>query len=122
MHGSQRRYGPPRVYDYGSLTEITADLHPVVGAGASDLSFSSPYPHGVASGGGGYDPGGGGGVGGASASGGGSSGGGGGHGGGGGGGSLPFTGLAVGAVAAAGSALTAAGAALRRFARRRGDG
>jgi hypothetical protein len=120
MHGSQRPYGPPRIFDYGSLLEITAELHPVVGASGTDLSFSSPYPHGVAGGGGGYDPGlASGGVGGASASGGGSSGGGGGHGGGGGGGSLPFTGLAVGAVAAAGSALTAAGAALRRYVRRR---
>lgn len=46
-------------------------------------------------------------------------GGGGSGGGGGGGGDLPFTGLEAGAVAAAGTGLTAAGAALRKVLRRR---
>jgi hypothetical protein len=118
MHGSRRQYESPLVRDYGDLRGITASLHPLVGAGGSDLAFSTPWPHDPGSGpqnasggsGGVADSGGGGGSGGGGPSGGG--------GGGGGGGSLPFTGLVVGAVAAAGSGLTAAGTLLRRFVRR----
>ena len=122
MHGPQRRYWPPHVIDYGDLRTITASLHAPIAAGATDLSFSSPHAPGggYAGGGGAYDPSGSG-VGGAAASGGGGSGGGGSGGGAGGGhgGSLPFTGLAVGAVTAVGAGLTAAGGALRRLVRRR---
>jgi hypothetical protein len=132
-------YAPPRVVDYGTLVEITAAVHLLMGAtDISDLSFSGPLipggggetaggtssgsgggEYGIlnGSGGGGSDPssgvGSGGGGGGASGS------GSGGGGGGGGGGHLPFTGFAAGAAVAIGSGLTAAGAALRRAARRR---
>ncbi|MFL5779732.1 MAG: hypothetical protein ACJ760_00315 [Thermoleophilaceae bacterium] len=114
----RRQYQSPVVRDYGDLEGITASLHPLVGAGGADLSFSTPQPYDPGSGGAGgaggvADSGGGGGSGGGS---------GGGAGGGGGGGNLPFTGLAVGAVAAVGSGLTAAGTALRGFVKRRQDG
>jgi hypothetical protein len=132
-------YAPPRVVDYGTLVEITAAVHLLMGAtDISDLSFSGPLIPGAggeAAGGSGSGSGGGGeygtltssgsggsdpssGVG--SGGGGGASGSGsGGGGGGGGGGHLPFTGFAAGAAVAIGSGLTAAGAALRRAARRR---
>ena len=87
------------------------------GPGATDAgdtldtgtSGGDPGDSGVGSGGGSGGAGGGSGAGGS----------GGGGSGGGGGDSLPFTGLAVGAVAAVGSALTAAGTALRRRLRAR---
>ena len=117
MQGSHAQYHPPVIADYGTLTRMTASFHPFLAQVAGqDLSFSTPDPNtpihgGVQSGGqsgtGGSDP---------SGSGGGSGNGGGG---GGGGGHLPFTGLAVGAVAAVGSGLSAAGAALRRAVRER---
>jgi hypothetical protein len=117
-----QRYESPLVVDYGDLRDITVSFHPLVGAGSADLSFSVVAPT-HPGGGGDVDPGSvasgsGGGVAGAAASGGGGKG----AGGGGGGGSLPFTGLAVGAVAAIGSGLTAAGTLLRRFTRRRTGG
>jgi hypothetical protein len=130
-------YAPPRVVDYGTLVEITAAVHLLMGAtDISDLSFSGPLIPGAGgeaaggtssgsgggeygilsgSGSGGSDPSSGVGSGGGGASGSGSGGGGGG----GGGGHLPFTGFAAGAAVAIGSGLTAAGAALRRAARRR---
>jgi hypothetical protein len=115
MQGSHLQYRPPSIRDYGTLARMTASFHPLLGqVTGQDLSFSDPNvpKHGVASGGGsggggGSDPTGSG------------SGAGGGGGGAGGGKELPFTGLAVGAVAAAGSALTAAGGALRRAVRER---
>lgn len=113
MQGVRRQYQSPVVRDYGDLEGITASLHPLVGAGGADLSFSTPQP---------YDPGSGGAGGVADSGGGGGSGGGSGGGAGGGGNSLPFTGLAVGAIAAVGSGLTAAGTALRGFVKRRQDG
>ena len=113
MHRLGPNYRPPEITDYGDLRAITATFDRVVGVAATDLSFSSPTPPygpgGSAAGGGGFDPG---------DSGGGAAGAGGG-GAGGGGGSLPFTGLAVGAIAAVGSGLAAGGAALRRRLRRR---
>ena len=117
MHGLGRNYQPPEITDYGDLRAITATFDRVVGVAATDLSFSSPTPPygpgGTAAGGGGFDPGdSGGGTAGAG-------GGGAGSGGGGGGGNLPFTGLAIGAIAAVGSGLAAGGAALRRLVRRR---
>jgi alkaline phosphatase len=120
MQGARRQYESPVVRDYGDLRGITASLHPLVGAGGTDLSFSTPSPHNPVGGGPQNATGGTGGV---ADSGGGSSGGGssGGGSGGGGGGSLPFTGLIVGAIAAAGSGLTAAGALLSKLARRGDD-
>jgi hypothetical protein len=115
-------YVAPAVFDYGRLVDMTAAVHPLMGAQVSDLSFSSPLsPGGIAEGG--SDPTGtagtvasnGGNPSGGGTSGGGTSGGGGSHG----GGHLPFTGLAAGAVAGIGSALAAAGGALRRATRRR---
>jgi hypothetical protein len=123
MHGSQPNYWPPVVMDYGDLRGMTAAFDPLAAARGADLSFSSPDQGAVGgqmAGGGEYL---GAGVGGAGAGGGGDGGGSSGGGAGGGGdGSLPFTGLAVGAMAAAGAALTAAGSGLRRFARRRTSG
>lgn len=132
MHGSRRPYQQPRVADYGDLWALTATAHPVLGVAASqDMSFSSAragpgsgvLPLGASNGGvgrTGSDPGVGtqgfsaSGAGGSGAHGGGA--GGGGHGG---GGTLPFTGLAVGAVAAAGTGLVAVGKTLRRITGRR---
>ncbi len=117
MHPLDRTYRSPEITDYGDLREITATFDRVIGIAATDLSFSSPAPPygpgGTAAGGGGFDPGD---SGGGAAAGGGGGGTGGGAGGG--GGSLPFTGLAVGAIAAVGSGLAAGGAALRRRLRR----
>jgi hypothetical protein len=95
-------------------------MHPLVGAGGTDLAFSTPSPHDPL---GGYqqDASGSGGVADSGGSGGSGGGGSGGGSGGGGGGSLPFTGLVVGVIAAAGSGLTAAGTLLRKLARRSGD-
>ena len=127
MHGLRPEYQRPRIADYGGLRRITAAFNPVLGhLGAHDLSFSTEATDPPLAGGAtGQDPtsargevasgSAGGGTGGGAAGGG--AGGGGGHGGG--GGNLPFTGLALGAVAAVGSGLTAAGAALRRALRRR---
>jgi hypothetical protein len=105
---------------------MTAAFDPLAAARGADLGFSSPDQGGVggefAGGGEYFGAGVGGAAGGGGGGGGGDSGGGGGggaSGGGGGGGELPFTGLAVGAVAAAGAALTAAGSGLRRLVRRR---
>jgi hypothetical protein len=113
MHGLQGQYNPPGIADYGTVTEMTESLHPFLGQlTGQDLGFST-VPHtpahggvssGGAAGGGGSDP---------------PGGGGGGANGGGGGGRLPFTGLAVGVVAAVGSGLAAAGEALRRTVRER---
>jgi hypothetical protein len=129
------RYSAPRVADYGTLLEMTAAAHLLLGTtGVHDLSFSSPgtpgaggESPGVSNGSFGdqVDPGSAGTLtataGGGSPAGGTSSGSSGGSSGGstGGGGSLPFTGLAVGAVTAAGSGLVAAGGALRRAVRSR---
>jgi uncharacterized membrane protein YgcG len=123
--GSLSGYLRPEVVDHGTLVEMTASAHVLLGqATASDLSFSSPHTPGgaldpgVGTTGGatqtpssGTSPGGGssGGSPGGGTSGGGSSGG---------GGQLPFTGLAAGAVGLAGAALTASGGALRRVLRR----
>lgn len=135
-HGLLCGYAPPEVVDYGNLVEITAAAHLLMGAAdMSDLSFSSPVTPGSGgepgsgalggdqgglvtlgeTGGSGNAPGtaSGGVAGGGVGSGGGASGGGGA-----GGGHLPFTGLAVGAVAAIGSGMAAGGAALRRASRR----
>jgi hypothetical protein len=116
MHGLHPEYQPPHVSDYGDLRGITASYHPLVSSGGADLSFSPPGPHSTPGDGeiavlgrrssSGGDPSGSGGSSPTGSS-------------GGGGGGLPFTGLAIGAVAAAGSGLTAAGALLRRVARRR---
>jgi hypothetical protein len=114
-------YLPPAIKDYGDLRAMTAMSHPLFGnvAAASDLSFSEPLAPGPAGAGAvagegasssAQAPSGGGGAGGVAAGGGGA--------GGGGGGKLPFTGLAVGVVAAVGSALGLAGATLRRALRR----
>jgi hypothetical protein len=129
--GSLSGYEAPQVVDYGTLVEMTASAHILLGqAGISDMSFSSPQtPSGGGEPGGaegptalgstsltnGSDPGGSSGTspgGSSGSSGGGSSGGGGGH--------LPFTGLAAGVVGVAGTVLTTSGAALRRAVRRRG--
>lgn len=133
MHGSQRPYQLPRVTDYGDLWTLTATAHPVLGVAASqDMSFSSAtsgpgsgvLPLSASNGGAGSS--GSGPAGAAQGFSAGGSGTGGAHGGGAGGGghgnggTLPFTGLAVGAVAAAGTGLAAAGSALRRITRRRG--
>jgi hypothetical protein len=112
-------YLPPAITDYGDLRAMTAMSHPLFGhvAAASDLSFSEPHAGAVAGEGAsssGQAPSGGGGAGGAA----GVAAGGGAGGGGGGGEKLPFTGLAVGVVAAVGSALGLAGATLRRALRR----
>ena len=96
-------------------------LVPVPG-GANPSSDPSTTGHISVSnlgGSGGSDPGGSGST--AGVGGGGSGGGGSGNGGGG-GGSLPFTGFAAGAAAAVGGSLTAAGTALRRYARARRAG
>jgi hypothetical protein len=142
MDGAGQGYAPPRVRDYGDLVALTsADaslLHVGIG-GASVSQVSSPITPGGGGGGGssntspnssfgdtlpasgGGDNGGAGGSGGgggtlgaAGGGGAGGSGGGGSGGGGGGGSGLPFTGFAVGMVAAVGSGMTAAGVALRR--------
>jgi hypothetical protein len=148
-HGLLTGYASPEVTDYGSLVEITASVHLLMGAAdMSDLSFSAAHTPGgggqgidiVNSGGdkspvgaGEVVPGGGpsASAGNLSATGSGPAGGGGevavpgggsagGSGsGGGGGGQLPFTGFAAGAAAAVGSALAASGAALRRASRTR---
>jgi hypothetical protein len=126
MQGSHPNYRPPSIADYGTLAGMTASFHPLLGqAGAQDLSFSMAlHDPDYSSGTGGVVDSGGGGGGGGSDPTGGSGGGGGGAGGGGGGGGerLPFTGLAVGAMAAVGSGLTAAGTALRRAVRERRGG
>lgn len=114
MQGPHAQYLPPSIADYGTLTRMTASFHPLLGQViGQDLAFSDPNvpQHGVSSGGGS-----GGGGGGSDPTG---SGSGGGSGGGGGGKGLPFTGLAVGLVAAVGSGMTAAGGALRRAVRER---
>jgi hypothetical protein len=132
-HGSLGRYAAPQVVDYGTLVEITAFPHLLLGtAGVSDLTFSSPNTPGgpgelpgATSGSisDGVDPGTAGTLattgtagGGTQSAGGGAPGGG--PSGGGGHGQLPFTGVAVGAIAAVGSGLAAAGGALRRRLRR----
>lgn len=146
-HGSLAGYAAPEVKDYGSLREMTAAAHLLMGAAPiSDLSFSSPMaPGGPGTVGGGSNPpgpgqvapttqgtigdvadGGGPNGGGAPGSGtlgagGSSSGGSSGGGSSGGGGQLPFTGFAAGVAAAIGSAFTAGGALLRRASRRRPD-
>jgi hypothetical protein len=149
---SQHRYEPPRVLDYGTLVELTADVGMLVPIGLVGLSAplvpDNPGPPGGPDAGGSSVPGGGGAQGsfqvpdagaiGEAAPGqgspgesvpagteaeGGSGGGGGGGGGpvetGGGAPSLPFTGFAAAGVAALGTALAGAGAALRRTVRRR---
>jgi hypothetical protein len=59
-HGSLRPYVPPRVSDYGDLTQITASAHLGLAAGAThDLTFSSVGPPNVPGGGGPDAPGGG---------------------------------------------------------------
>ena len=106
--------GPPP----GTSQQVLAGVDPQVtsgGPGAPDVSDGADAPGGADSPDADTDPGtGGGGTGGGGTAGGGTSGGGGA----GDGGSLPFTGLAAGAIAAAGSALAAAGTALRRRTRR----
>ncbi|HKP91594.1 MAG TPA: hypothetical protein VJT75_16630 [Thermoleophilaceae bacterium] len=100
---------------------MTRSFHPLLGQAVSqDLSFSMAIhdPDYIGGSGGEVESGGGGGSGGGSGGGAGGGSGGGGSGGGG-GGQLPFTGLAVGAMAAVGSGLTAAGTALRRALRER---
>jgi hypothetical protein len=126
-------YLPPLIVDYGDLCEMTASVHPLLGATTAQAPPFSAAAHGPAGGtagtnaagqgailpqqaAGGASPGGSGDTAGTDAGGGGTSGGGGGSGG---GGSLPFTGLVAGAVAATGTALAGAGAALRRALRRR---
>jgi hypothetical protein len=135
-------YTRPTVKDHGDLQKLTgavATLHVGIGGSATTAVSSPTGPGGAVAGiahgttgndasgqlpasaeGTGSGPGSsGGGV--ADVGGGGSGaggGGGGGSGGGGGGGSLPFTGLAVGAMAAVGGGLSAAGVALRRWLRR----
>jgi hypothetical protein len=138
-------YEPPSVVDYGTLVELTADVGMLLPFGVAGLSGplvpetpggpDGPGPDATGSlqvpeaglgGVGESSPEVQGGQGesapaGAEAQGGGGGGGGGGApvAAGGGGGSLPFTGLAAGALAAAGAGLTAAGAALRRAAQTR---
>jgi hypothetical protein len=132
QHESPGRYATPQVVDYGTLVEITAAPHLLLGAtGIHDLTFSSPNTpgsggelpgtshgsvvDGVDSPSGGtlnatFDPGAGGTSGTGGTAGGSSSGA---H------GQLPFTGVEAGAIAAVGSGLAAAGGALRRKVRRR---
>jgi hypothetical protein len=130
-------YASPQIADYGDLREVTRSSHLMLGSAldpsgtaSQDLSFSgavapSSAVLGSSDSGSGASPSSGddaSGVAGTGASGGGGAGagggGGGGSGAGGGSGSLPFTGLAVGVVGAAGAAMAAGGAALRRLARR----
>jgi hypothetical protein len=135
-------YMRPTVKDYGDLLELTADLgmlHVGIGGPALMAASSATTPGGslagaiqagtpqadgnqlpaAANGGGGNPGSAGGGVAGAGGTGsGGGSGGGGGGAGGGGGGDLPFTGLALAAMAAVGGGLSAAGVAIRRWVRR----
>ncbi|HEY1359325.1 MAG TPA: hypothetical protein VGF21_13565 [Thermoleophilaceae bacterium] len=139
MEGVGQGYAPPRVRDYGDLVALTrADatlMH--VGVGGVAAASSTPLAPGGTAGatqgggelgailpatqGGGSGtptgstaPGGTLGTGAGGGAGGGTGGGAGGGVGGGGGGSLPFTGFAVGIVAAIGSGMTAAGVALKR--------
>jgi hypothetical protein len=120
VHGSHE-YLSPRVTDYGNLWAITAVVHPLQFGGATpDLSFSSPSTRGIspgfvsaATGSGGSGSGGTPGAGAETGLGGGGS-----DGGGSGSGELPFTGLAVGAVAAIGAGLAGAGGTMRRAVRR----
>lgn len=128
-------YACPTIRDYGDLVQLTGDvgmLHVGIGGpmiaqisgaaspagGIAGSSADGTNPGSADSGGSTTNSAGG--VLGTSGSGGGSNGGGsgGGGGGGGGGGNLPFTGLALGAIAAAGGGLSAAGVALRRRFRR----
>jgi hypothetical protein len=128
-----RAYVRPTVRDYGDLVQLTGDvtmLHVGLGGATTAQVSGAAAPGGGLAGitqaGDGTDAGtagsgtapanGVGGTLGTSGSGGSSNGGGGG--GGGGGGNLPFTGLALGVIAAAGGGLSAAGAALRRRFRR----
>jgi hypothetical protein len=126
-----RAYACPTIRDYGDLVQLTGDvgmLHVGIGGPMIAQISGAASPAGglaCATAGDGTDPatadsgdspGSVGGTLGTTGSGGGS--GGGGSGGGGGGGHLPFTGLALGAIAAAGSGLSAAGVALRRRLRR----
>jgi hypothetical protein len=135
----------PTVKDYGDLLELTGDLgmlHVGIGGPVFMAASSATSPGGgsvagssqgaTATDAGGQLPasaqgtgsapggssGGAGGATGAGPGGGGGSGSGGAGGGGGGGGNLPFTGLAVGAMAAVGGGLSAAGVAVRRWLRR----
>jgi hypothetical protein len=145
----KRGYERPSVIDYGTLAELTSDVGMFLPFGIASPSIpivpETPTTPGGPEGPGG--PGGEtagtievsetglgeaapevqGGAGGSAPAGAQAEGGGGGGGGGpvetgGEGGSLPFTGLAAGGVAAAGAALTGAGAALRRVARGRREG
>jgi hypothetical protein len=94
---------------------MTGAVHLLFGASPGlDLGFSSPHSGTGAGGVGGVSA-----ASGPTAAGGGGGEPNGGGNGGGGGGGLPFTGLAVGVLAAVGSALTAGGVALRRIVRRR---
>jgi hypothetical protein len=139
--GARGAYSRPTVQDYGDLVELTGDLtmlHVGVGSptlmavssatspggsvvGATQASPAAGGQLGTSATGTGTVPGSsGGGVAGTTVGGGGSGlgGSGGGGSGGGGGGDLPFTGLAVGAMAAVGGGLSAAGVAVRRWLRR----
>jgi hypothetical protein len=143
MDGSGVRvaYTRPNVKDYGDLLKLTGDLgmlHVGIGGPVLMAVSTATSPGGAVAGDsqagsgqvpaagqtpasgqlpaadtGGANPGNG--VAGTGSSGG---GGGGSGGGGGGGGNLPFTGLALGAVAAVGGALSAAGVGIRRWLRR----
>ena len=134
-------YEPPSLIDRGSLSELTKGLLPSAQVAGPMAALSAPMPvggnapnmesfpsgGGEAGGGSGSDGGGPGGDGGNAGAAGGAPGGGDGGADVAGataaqpapaGGSLPFTGLVVGAVGAAGAALTGAGVALRRALRR----
>ena len=128
-------YTRPTVQDYGDLLKLTGDLgmlHVGIGGPVFMAASATTSPGGSVAGGqlpasaqgtgsapgdsgGGVAGGNGAGPGGGGPGGGGSGGGGSG---GGGGGNLPFTGLAVGAIAAVGGGLSAAGVAVRRWLRR----
>jgi hypothetical protein len=135
-------YVRPTVEDYGDLLKLTGDLgmlHVGIGSPTLMATSSAAAPGGTLAGatqagtaqadgsqlpaaanGGAGDTGGAGGPGGASGgvAGAGGAGSGSGGGGGGGGGDLPFTGLALGAIAAVGGGLSATGVAIRRWLRR----
>jgi hypothetical protein len=125
-------YSPPRITDYGTLVDLTADGGAMAHVGLRIAAVTTPVTPG--GGGGGLETdtpnnsvlgqgdSGGDGVGGDEGGGaGGTSGGGGGGGGsgGGGGGKLPFTGFAAGALGAVGAGLSAGGLALRERLRRK---
>jgi hypothetical protein len=128
----RRGWDAPRVEDYGTLADITADVG-MLGHFGIGIAQAASIPQQPGPGGGGdvldeNDRGGGGGpLGGGDGPGGGGDvageGGAGGAGGGSGGdGGLPFTGLALAVIGSVGAGLTAAGAALRERLRRGGPG